>query len=101
MAAARKSGAKAPASRPVTVRGLKIEVNDEFVNSWRAFELMREFNNDDIDVFGKLALSFELIEAATGITKDEIVEAVGGPMSPAEDVVEAAAEIVQEIVPKN
>ena len=100
MAAARKSGAKAPASRPVTVRGLKIEVNDEFVNSWRAFELMREFNND-IDVFGQLALSFELIEAATGITKDEIVEAVGGPMSPAEDVVEAAAEIVQEIVPKN
>lgn len=101
MAAARKSGAKAPASRPVTVRGLKIEVNDEFVNSWRAFELMLEFNRDDIDVFRKLALSFELIEEATDITKEEIVEAVGGPMSPAEKVMETASEIMQEVFPKN
>lgn len=101
MAAAKKTGAKSPAPRSVEVRGLKISVDDEFMGSWEAFELLRAFNSDELDTFEKLDLSLQLIEAATGITKDEIVEAAGGKKAPALDVVNFAIEIVQAISPKN
>lgn len=101
MAATRKSGATAPAPRPVKVRGIKFTVDEGFMDSWEAFELLRAFNDGDVDVFGKFDLSLRLIEAATGVTKDDIVKAAGGEKAPAIDVVEIATEIVQAIIPKN
>lgn len=101
MAAARKTGASSPASRTVVVRGLEINVDESFISSWEAFEMIRAFNSDDLDTFQKFDLSIQLIEAATGITKDEIVDAAGGKKAPAVDVVNTAAEIVQAINPKN
>jgi len=101
MAAARKSGASVPAPRPVKVRGIEFTVDADFINSWEAFELMHEFDSPDLGTFEKFDLSLKLIELATGVTKDEIVDAAGGPKAPAKDVVETAIEIVQAIVPKN
>ena len=87
--------------RNVTVGEHEFTVNDSYAQSWGAFELVRKFNRDDLSAFDKLDLSFELIEKATGVTQDEIIEYAGGVDAPATDVIQFAAEIVQAIAPKN
>lgn len=87
--------------RNVTVQGHEFTVDDTFSQSWAAFELVRKFNSDELSTFDKLDLSFELIEKATGVTKDALVGYVGGSDAPAADVIQFAAELVQEIIPKN
>jgi len=94
--AARKP--KAPVNE---VRGLKFEVNDEFMASWAAFKMLRQFNEDELSDFDKLDLSMKLISLATGLTEDDIVAAAGGELAKATDVVELAMEIITTIAPKN
>ena len=87
--------------RIVKVGELELTVDNGYAQSWSAFELIRKFNREDITAFDKLDLSFEFIEKATGVTKDAIVQHVGGESAPAGDVIQFAAEIVQAIAPKN
>ena len=83
------------------VDGLEFEVNEDFANSWDAFKMIREFNSEGLSIYEKLDLSFQLIELATGITQDDIVNHCGGGKAPAIDVINYAAQIVQAIAPKN
>lgn len=85
----------------IEVRGFKFDVDTEFAQSWAAVKLYRKFNDDDVALFDKLDLSFELIELATGRTEDEIVEMAGGENAPATEIVNFAAELVKAIDPKN
>lgn len=89
------------ASRTVQVRGRDFEVDPDFVSSWKALGLLRRFNSEEVDTFGKLDLAFQLIECATGVTEDEVVEMAGGEDAPAVDVISLATEIVVAINPKN
>ena len=88
-------------AKPHEVGGIEFDVDEEFMASWKALKLLRKFDSDDLDMFGKLDLSFELIEAATGVTGDDIVAACGGDGAKALDVVNLAVEIVRAITPKN
>ena len=83
------------------VDGLEFEVNEDFTQSWEAFTMIRKFNSDDLSVYDKLDLSFQLIELATGIKQEEIVQHCGGDKAPAVDVINFAARIVVAIAPKN
>lgn len=85
----------------VEVAGIELEVDEGFMGSWEAFKLLRAFNDDSLGTFEKLDLSFELIEAATGVTEEQVVEAAGGPKAPAVDVVNTSIAIVKAISPKN
>lgn len=100
MAAKNKAGASAPAET-YQVRGIEFTVNSDFMASWAALKMLRKFNEDGLGDFEKLDLSIELIRLATGLGEDDIVEAAGGDMAKATDVIALAMEIVTTIAPKN
>ena len=99
-AANNKAGAFAPADT-YEVRDLQFTVNKEFMESWAAIKMLRKFNEDGLSDFEKLDLSIELIRLATGLSEDDIVEAAGGNMAKATDVIAFAMDIVTTIAPKN
>lgn len=87
--------------KAIEVHGIQFVVNEEHAQSWDAFKLFERMNDGDLSIFEKLGCSFELIELLTGVTESEIVEAAGGGLAPAEEVVHIAAEIIDAIKPKN
>lgn len=89
------------AAEKMTVDGLEFKVDRAYADSWEMFEIVRAFNDESISAFDKLDLSFEIIENATGVTKEQIIEHVGGKTAPAADVINFAVKIVQAITPKN
>lgn len=99
MVAKAKAGASAPADS-YDIHGLKFTVNEDFINSWAAFKMIRKFSDESLDNFEKLDLSLELINVATGLTEDDIVKAVGGDDAKTTDVINLTVEIVQAISPK-
>lgn len=101
MTANGKAGADAPATRHAEVGGIQFDVNGAAISSWAFFKGLRRLGDESVDNIEKLELSFSLIEMATGITEDEIVEAAGGEDAAASDVIALAAAIVKELTPKN
>ena len=93
-----KAGAKAPAT--VTVRGIEITPNAEFAKSWAAFDLQLTLADEGASQPAKMRAYVELVEGMTGMTRDELVDAAGGPTAPATDVVAFMAEVVQACTPK-
>lgn len=89
------------AAKTITVDGLEFSIDDSYTASWEMFETLRDLDSEDISAFEKLDKSFAIIERATGIDKDAIVEHVGGKNAPAADVIGFAVKIVQAITPKN
>ena len=100
MASATEAGATAPAGA-LEVRGIRFGVDKSFTASWRFFDLMRRMSAEGADVFDKVDATFELVEMATGVTKEQIVEAAGGDEAKMSDVAEILSEMAKAVVPKN
>lgn len=93
-----KAGAKAPAT--VTVGGLEITPNADYVKSWEALDLQMQLADPDIGNLERVRIYMRLVEGMANVTTEQIVEAAGGPTAGAVDVISLAAEIIQAVTPK-
>lgn len=85
----------------VEVRGDKVEVDVEALESWEAFEIMSALDNDEVSNFGKVQAALDLARIISGLTKDDIVELCGGKGAKATDVIGYALEIFKAASSKN
>lgn len=85
----------------VQVRGDKVDVDLEALESWEAFEIMAALDNDEVSNFGKVQAALDLARAISGLSKDEIVERCGGKGAKATDVVGYALDIFKAASSKN
>lgn len=97
MAAQEKAGAKASA---ITVHGLTFTPDTGYAESWEALQLQMQLADADADNFARMRVYFALVEGMTGLTMDEIVDAAGGPRTPALDVVKVATDVIEACTPK-
>ena len=97
MAAKQAAGAKAPA---ITLHGLTFTPDEGYVESWEALELQMQLADENVDNFARMRVYFALVEGMTGLTMEQIVDAAGGPRTPALDVVKVATEIIEACTPK-
>lgn len=93
-----KAGAKAPAT--VTVGGLEITPNADYVKSWEALDLQMQLADPDLGNVEKVRIYMKLVEGMANVSIGQIVDAVGGPSADAVAVVSLAAEIIQAVTPK-
>lgn len=98
MAGTKKAGAKVPAT--MTVCGIEFTPNVEYAKSWQAFELNLVLSDENAAPMEKMAAYIELVEGMTGIGKEQLVEAAGGPTAPVTDVFNIMTEIVKACTPK-
>ena len=101
MSGTEKAGAVAVPADSINVHGIEFTVDSAYIESWAFMERLRKLNDKGADAFEKLDVSFEIIEGATGIDKERIIEAAGGETAPAADVMQIVAEFVKAMTPKN
>jgi len=83
----------------IEVRGIELNVDMDYLNSWEAFKLIRKLDDDQCSQFDKLDYSFEFIQRVTGCDESQIVEYAGGEKAPATEVIAFTVEIIQKLQP--
>lgn len=88
--------------RDVEVDGFAFRVSDEAARSWKAFDLMADLAAEGENLT-PLALRkmMRFVEFVTDADEGRILEACGGELASAEDVVRLVSKIAAECHPKN
>lgn len=87
--------------KTLNVEDMEFDVDKNYLASWAFMESLRKLNDKDADAFEKLDVSFAVIDGATGVTKEQIIDACGGETAPASDVIALVAQIIKAVTPKN
>ena len=87
--------------RTIEVRGLTIHVDTAAFEDWATMGALMALTDESANPMQKLQASFDFIEAVTGVSQEDIVQACGGKSAKTSDVLTTVAEIIQQSAPKN
>lgn len=100
--AAKQAGGELPSAasvKTVEVDGMEVHIDTDQVKSWKMFKLVSQLDGE-LDAKA-IALMFEVIELATDVDEEKIVEHCGGENATMEAVILTASRIIKELYPKN
>ena len=83
------------------INGRMFNVDDAAFKSWAAFEHIAIFSDENKTPFERTNAMFALLEVATDLKKQDIIELAGGESASVQDVLDILAKAVAKAAPKN
>lgn len=87
--------------RTEEVEGRTFSVDDSVFKKWESFELVTCVSDESKTPFERVNAMFALVELATDLKKQDVIDIAGGADAEIEQVFAILAQIVAKAAPKN